>query len=211
LTYFRRPVTPAEIAPALRALIEELVPGGQPVYVDVQPLEGAPANECFPLVEEMARRHGGELLVGWSLWEFPTLFVEAEFHGVWRMADGRLMDPAPKQESTQRVLFLHDPHRSYTGAQVNNERRAVRSDPLLKAYFRTFDAEFELLNRGERATQHGMVSLLDDEAQEMHDIQLRREQLHFQLLSSFPAIGPYHPCPCGSGQKVRWCHRGSAA
>lgn len=187
------------------------MPGGEAVYVDVRPLPEAPANECFALVDEMVKRHGGEQLVGWSLWEFPTLFVEAEFHGVWRTADGRLVDPAPKQEPTEKVLFLRDASRTYHGVQVNNVRRAIRSDPLLEAYFRTFDVQFELLNRGQRAAEYGMINLLDDEVREMYSIQLERERLHFQLLPNFPRIGPYHPCPCGSGKKVRWCHRESLA
>lgn len=210
MSHFRRPVTPAEIGPTLQQLIDELVPGGQPIYVDVRPLEGAPANECFPLVDALVERLGSQRLLGWSLWEFPTLFVEAEFHAVWQMGTGRLVDPAPKQEATERVLFLPDPSSTYTGLQVNNLRRAIRPNPLLQAYLRTFDAQLELLNRGERAGQHGMVSLLDDEAQEMYEIQLQREQLHLQLAACFPEVGPYHPCPCGSGKKVRWCHREAA-
>lgn len=75
---FKRPLTPAEISPTFKALITELVLGGCYEYVDVHPLEDAPAKECFPLVKSLVERHGGELVVGWALWEFPTPFVEAE-------------------------------------------------------------------------------------------------------------------------------------
>lgn len=211
MSHFERPVTPAEITAQVRELIEQIVPGGQPVYVVVEPLDDAPADECFPLVDALVKRHGGEAVTGWALWEFPTLFVEAEFHCVWRMPDGRLVDMAPKQSPTQRVLFLPDPTRIYEGRQVNNVRRPLRHDPVLLAYLSTFDAQFELLNRGDRAHQHGMLQLLDEEAEAYHRIQARRAQLYLQLLPMFPDVGPYHPCPCGSGRKVRWCHREAVA
>lgn len=211
LSRFRRPVTPAEIGSTLEALIAELVPGSRPVYVDVRPVDDAPANECFPLVDALVKRHGGELVTGWALWEFPTLFVEAELHGVWRMPTGDLVDPTPKQEPCERVLFLTDAARSYDGRQVDNVRRAIRPDPLLQTYLATFEAEFEVMNRGDRADQHGLIQLLDEEARELHDIQSERAELHLQMLSLFPVIGPYHPCPCGSGRKVRWCHRETTA
>ena len=35
-------------------------------------------------------------MIGWSLWEFPTLFVGAEFHAVWRKPDGSLVGVAPE-------------------------------------------------------------------------------------------------------------------
>ena len=210
-THFERPVTPAQISPELRRLIDRLVPTGEPVYVDVAPLDDASADDCFPLVDALVAQHGGESVIGWSLWEFPTLFVEAEFHAVWRMPDGSLIDKAPKQSPTQRVLFLADPARTYDGHQVNNVRSPLRPDPVLLAYLDTFDAQFELLNRGDRLGQHGMLQLVDADADAFYRIQGERAELHLQLLSLFPAVGPYHPCPCGSGLKARWCHRNLVA
>ena len=207
MTRFERPVTPAEIWSGLQALVEQIVPGGNPLYVDVRPLQGALVDECFPLVEKHVVEHGGQPIFGWSLWELPSLFVEAEFHCVWQQPSGELLDIAPKKQPTARVLFLADPHSKYEGKQVNNVRQAVKSDSALIAYLATFDAEFELMNGGERAHQHGAIELLDKEAEEYHAIQQQRAYLYFQLQHSFPVIGAYHPCPCGSGKKVKWCHR----
>lgn len=204
---YERPVTPAEISRGLQELIDQIVPAGKPVYVDVHPAEGAQPNECFPLVEGHVARHGGDLVVGWSLWEMPSLFVEAEFHCVWQQPSGELLDIAPKNHPTARVLFLTDPQRNYESKQVNNVRRAVKSDPALISYLATFDAEFELMNRGSRASQHGNVELLGLDAAEYHAIQQQRAILYFQLQHAFPLIGAYQPCPCGSGKKVKWCHK----
>lgn len=77
------PVTPAEIRRELAALCATLVPGIKPAYVVVRSEEGAPPNECFPIVDATVARRGGSAVFGWSLWEFPEIFVEAEFHAVW--------------------------------------------------------------------------------------------------------------------------------
>ncbi len=207
---FTRPVTPAEVSSDLRALIEEIAPSQVPLYVDVEPLPDAPSDECFALVDFMLEQQGGQAVVGWSIWEFPSLFVEGEFHCVWRRPDGRLVDVAPKKAECRRILFLPDLHRHYEGRQVSNLRRPIHIEPVLEAYLASFDAEFELMNRGERATQHGEIRLTGAEAAEFARIQEIRGSTHLSLSARFPTVGPYHPCPCGSGKKVKWCHREAA-
>jgi hypothetical protein len=207
MKHFDRPVTPAEVSIDLRALISQLAPDREAVYVEVAPLESAAVDDCFPLVDHTVESRGGQAVVGWSLWELPSLFLEAEFHCVWRNPEGKLLDIAPKKSATSRILFLPDGRRKYEGRQVNNVRRVLSADPVLLQYLETFDAEFSLMNRGDRVAQHGEVHLVDDEASEYHAIQSERAELYLHLLSLFPKVGLYHPCPCGSGRKVKWCHR----
>lgn len=204
---FKRPVTPAEMSRPLTVLCEDIVPGATPLYIDVRPLNGAPADECFPLVESQVATYGGDLVVGWTLWELPTLFVEAEFHAVWRSAAGELVDIAPKKSPTRRILFLEDPLRRYEGRQVNNVRRAASQDPVIIEYLTAFDAQFKLLNRGERAHHHGEIHLEGREAAEFDAIQKKLALFQLQLDSRLPSFGHYSPCWCGSGKKVKWCHR----
>ena len=202
---FMRPVTPADLSDGLKTLIMQIAPGQLPVYIDAAPLPGEAANECFGLVNRCVREHGGEAVIGWSLWEFPTMFVEAEFHAVWRKSDGMLVDVSPRPSPTARALFLPDPTRQYEGRSVDNVRVPIRQDPTLLEYLATFAAKFEIMNRGARADQRGEIHLIGDEAVEFKAIMTRQARLGAQLAGSFPAIGPYHPCPCGSGKKVKWC------
>ena len=81
--------------------------------------------------------------------------MEAAFHSVWQKPDGTLVDVAPKRSSTARVYFLPDPRRSYKGRSLDNIRRPLRRDPPLLVYLETFEAMFELMNRGIRAHQTG--------------------------------------------------------
>lgn len=205
------PVTPAEIGHTLTTLCATLVPGGKPTYVPVQPEQDAQPNECFPIVNDTVLRHGGSTLLGWSLWEFPGVFVEAEFHAVWASPTGELIDVTPKNRQVSRVLFLPDNHLVYSGRQVNNVRRPLSADPCVTEYFATFDAEFELLNRGARADQHGEIELTDSEVDEYASLQKRRAFLFPRVMRLAAFVGPYTPCPCGSGKKMKWCHGGRNA
>lgn len=206
MSTYLHPVTPAELSQELTALCQRIVPNGSsPTYVDARPLRGAPSKECFPIVDEYVQSHGGSSVIGWSLWELPTLFIEAEFHAVWQSPDGALLDIAPKAEPTDRIFFLSDPARRYEGCHVNNVRMHLRQDPVVIGFLQACDEEFEFLNRGERAGQHEL-RLQDAEVVEYQRLQMTKEQFHFQMLPLFPKVGPYSPCLCGSGRKTKWCH-----
>src|SRR3972149_11538780 len=127
MSYYLSPVTPAEVSPKLADLCASLAPGIEPTYVVVRPIEGAPANECFPLVDATVLRDGGSPMLGWSLWELPSVFVEAEFHAVWASPTGGLIDVTPKNRQVSRILFLPSKDLVYLGRQVNNVRRALSS------------------------------------------------------------------------------------
>lgn len=201
------PVTPAAIGQELANFCTILVPNAHPIYVSVRPETGAPTNECFPLVDVAISRFGGTRLLGWALWEFPGVFVEAEFHAVWESPNGELIDIAPKNRPVERILFLPNKELTYTGRQVNNVRRPLSSARCIAEYLATFDAEFELLNRGARAQQHGEIELTGSEAEEYASLQQRRANLAPEVLALAAYIGAYTPCPCNSGNKVKWCHR----
>lgn len=207
MAVLNRPVTPAEVTSSLRALIDELVPGGQPLLVDVVPREGASANDCFLHVPERVAADGGGQVLGWSLWELPGIFVEAEAHTVWRRPDGGLLDIAPKNAETARVFFLPDPTLKYEGRQINSVRRAVVADAHVQEYLDTFAEEFDLMNRGDRSGQFGEIALRGGDAAEFRRIQERRAQAFLRVLPRLPQAGPYLPCPCGSGKKLKWCHK----
>lgn len=206
MSHYLSPVTPAEVSPKLADLCAFLAPGIEPTYVVVRPIEGAPANECFPLVDATILRDGGSSMLGWSLWELPGVFVEAEFHAVWASPTGDLIDVTPKNRQVSRILFLPGKDLVYSGRQVNNVRRALSLDPCVTEYFATFDAEYELMNRGDRADQHGEVKLTESEVDEYYSIQTQRAALLPKVLRLVVLIGAYTPCPCNSGKKVKWCH-----
>ena len=203
---FTRTVTPAQISPSILSLCAQLAPGEIPLYVDVTPIAGAPINECFPLVAERINELGGSAVLGWSIWEWPTLFVEGEFHAVWKTSTGDLVDITPKAASISRILFLPGPNSQYEGRLVRNTRVPIANHRPVLQFIAACEAEYELLNRGDRADRHGMIRLSDAEAKEMQQILSKKMQAGAEMLRLKPTIDAYDPCWCGSGRKVKWCH-----
>jgi hypothetical protein len=203
---YQLPVTPSETAGNIARLCAELVPGQTPVYVDVQAdLEG-PVKECFPLVTARVDLDGGNSVLGWALWELPGVFVEAEFHAVWRDPTGKFADITPRNRPISRILFLPDASTVYEGRQIENVRHPINQAPEIAQYLDTFRDEFSILNRGSRANQYGEIVLSGQEAEEMNAIYEKRASLHYKVLALSSSVGPYTPCLCSSGKKVKWCH-----
>jgi len=189
------------IGPAIRSLSRELVHGSKPVFVELRPVPGAAVKDCFRVVADKVVLDGGEIVCGWRFWEMPAVFVEAEFHAVWRRPEGDLLDitPLPNEiGSYERVLFVPDPARVYEGRQVNNVRRALTQDPSVHEFFRACDDFFELMNRGTRAIQHGAITLAGAERDEWINIESRKTSALREVLTRLPQPSRNDPCPCGS-------------
>lgn len=78
---------PKLIKPYVISFCRSVVSDPKPVYVPLRPLDGAAENACFSILPPPVAQHGGEQVNGWSIWEWPRVFIEAEFHAVWRQPD----------------------------------------------------------------------------------------------------------------------------
>lgn len=192
--------TPSTISRPVRQLIDTLVRNGSALYLAVSPESDAVVNECFPNVAAKVARDGGDMVCGWQLWEWPHVLVEAEFHAVWRSPGGALTDITPKPQGEKQILFVPDPRRTYEGVVVDNIRHAVRDDLLVHHLIKLSEAITRVMNRGERATQYGHVSVSADE---IEPLLAARE-----LVGTSLALGrrDHQPCLCGSGAKYKRCH-----
>ena len=205
MTTRTRTTTPKRITPVIEALASELVPGGVPVFLPATPpAPDAQMNECFAAVEGEVTRHGGSACIGWRIWEWPHVLIEAEFHAVWRNPAGELCDVTPLVNGEARILFLPDPGRAFEGKQVNSIRKPLSTNPDVAAFIAVADAEFELGNRGERDRQGGQITLEGDEAEEWIALQRKRRELLPRLLKVSPP-GRNEACDCGSGRKFKHC------
>lgn len=203
---YLKPVTPAEVSGTTAQLCTQIVPGETPFYVRVVPLEGAQPNECFPVVNAHVNAFGGETIIGWCIWEHPNVFVEAEFHAVWKSPEGEYIDLTPKNETASKILFLPHPGLAYEGHTLNNVRLPISSHPALLEMLQAFDRRYEIMNRGDRAMQHGQITLEGPEAAEYTNNEREIAALGMQIFHLYPTYGPYLPCPCNSGKKAKWCH-----
>ena len=165
-----RPAQPTE---ELATFWGKLVAGGAPVTLPrLAPLEARP-SDCFETVEQKVADQGGAPCYGWTLWEWPGLFLEAEFYAVWRDPAGALHDITPRPGDSRSVLFLADPARVFDGRRVKTVRQALLSDPAVAGFLRACDEEFALINRGARAFMRN-VSLQGAELGELQQIWQRK-------------------------------------
>jgi hypothetical protein len=72
--------------------------------------------------------NGGKQYNGWAIWEWPKVFIEAEFHCVWESPEGKLIDLTPDDLQLDKILFLPQPKKQYRGCQVNNIRKPLSGD-----------------------------------------------------------------------------------
>ncbi|GCD53371.1 hypothetical protein [Acetobacter pasteurianus] len=104
----RCPITPeAPFYRNVKALINDL-DGQEAIYIPVESHPTAKVSECFWNVDKLVKDHGGTPVYGWCIWDWPGYYARAEHHCIWRMPDGRLVDPTPKEEGDQRILFVPD-------------------------------------------------------------------------------------------------------
>jgi len=64
------------------ALREQILPGGSPVYLRVDPEADCEPMACFAKVRRKVDRDGGRAQFGWAIWIWPRIVIEAEHHAV---------------------------------------------------------------------------------------------------------------------------------
>ena len=106
----------------------------EPVWVSMRPLLDKPIDECFSIVPEHAIMSGGKQCNGWAIWEWPKVFIEAEFHCVWEDPAGELLDLTPKSDPTDKILFLPDSKRPYKGIRIENIRKPLSRDKDIERF-----------------------------------------------------------------------------
>jgi len=128
-----------------------------PLLVPLRPLRDKPINECFNIVEEHIASYGGEKMNGWALWEWSHVFIEAEFHCVWKSPEGEIFDLTPKPKAFDSILFLPDPEKKYRGRQVNNIRKPLNLEREILEYIKLANRHFKYMNEGHLADYYGRV------------------------------------------------------
>lgn len=111
--------TPTSITPSIIEFGASLCSSSDPVFVPVgEPVQQEPGY-CFYDVKAKISEAGGEMICGWTIWECPNIFLEAERHAVWRSAIGSLVDVTIKADGEKQILFLPDPMMIYDFERPN--------------------------------------------------------------------------------------------
>lgn len=135
----------------------QTISDSEPVIVELDPLPGMKENECFANVIPYLVDNGGRSVIGWALWEWPGVMIEAEFHCVWERPDGVLVDLTPKPEEFDSIVFLPDPSKMFLGCQVDNIRKPFVKSLYLKEFLSLHRQLFKELNKGDKRFEFGEV------------------------------------------------------
>jgi hypothetical protein len=125
----------------------------EPTFVPLRPLVGKPPDECFTIIPEHIVAYGGKQHIGWSIWEWPKVFIEAEFHCIWESPEGNFIDLTPKRFTGGQILFLPDPKKQYKGIQVDNIRKSLSRNKDIDRLLLLHRQKHLLLNEGDLANQ----------------------------------------------------------
>ena len=177
--------TPRTINSHIRRLCARLGIGWKPQYLPVIARADSGFLDCFSDVARQVAEHGGAIVCGWQLWEFPRILVEAEFHAVWRRPNGALVDVQHKLDGEREILFVEDRTRTFTGVRVDNVRLAVGKDPLI-AEFIAGNEEFQrVFNERHGGKPPGLVKLEPDLARMYKALELTQ----VELIRRYPSEG----------------------
>lgn len=150
---------PKILKPYVVSFIRDVVNDSEvnPIYVGCDPVKHAPQNECFQVVQNYIEQNGGTAVIGWAIWERPKVFIEAEFHTIWRAPDGRYLDISPRQRPVPRILFIQDNRRKYEYVQVDNVRKSLTKDKDVERFLFLRREYFKLVNEGDLKHQFGLI------------------------------------------------------
>ncbi|EJB8410427.1 TPA: hypothetical protein RHI22_001694 [Acinetobacter baumannii] len=202
------PLIPCIESESVKSLLKKISSDSMPFYISCQPNQSDIENECFSLVDNYIQAHGGERINGWALWEQPNLYIEAEFHAIWKSPEGNYLDLNPRQHKTVNILFLPQLDLTYEGFQRNNIRLPLTNNKSVHNFLKFKDYEFEFNNRGNRKGMHGEVYITDPaEIREYDNLMRTLLRLGIEINQLIKPLTNYDPCICGSGKKAKWCQK----
>ena len=182
--------------------------GVRPQLMIIRPAPGWEPNDCFACVRERVQRDGGRIQLGWSIWEWPGVYIEAERHAVYAPADGSQWEdisPSPFPEITERLFLEDDATAEYDfaneGVRTENIREALADDDLIQGFFRVAEQRNALWN-----TIPGVGEIKIDRATKAEIDRLEQEQIGLQIALVLKYTPPNERCFCGSGKKFKECH-----
>ncbi|UWR77122.1 hypothetical protein K4L04_03955 [Phaeobacter inhibens] len=194
--------TPRRISDAIERLCKEINPGATPETIRVKPDAGAQPSECFFNVAERIKRDGGTMVYGWSIWEWPRVFIEAEHHAVWEK-NGTLVDITPHANRERRILFLRDPSADY---DFEGHRRRINIKRSL-GRFESVDRWLAAADEFQHAVEDNSVGRLSHfDPTVMHSHQHRMRDAWIEVLLDLAyQTKPRDRCICASGLEYRKC------
>ncbi|MBU1276843.1 MAG: SEC-C domain-containing protein [Proteobacteria bacterium] len=185
--------TPTKITSKILELCRSITSDSAPSFVPVKTFQGSKIDECFYNVKDYVLKKGGRPLYGYTIWEWPNVLLEAEFHCIWESEQKELIDVSKKRGNEKKVLFLPDESKHF-----NFNSRIREPNIRLPLSTNSFVAEFiEIANTVDSLSlKPGPVSVPEA---------LLKRQAFLTLNIWALNTSRNEQCPCGSGRKFKKC------
>ncbi|KAF3984316.1 MAG: hypothetical protein HFP81_02665 [Methylococcales symbiont of Hymedesmia sp. n. MRB-2018] len=121
----------------------------KPVYVPFMPVSHAEQQECFETVSIQIKNEGGEIVYGWKINEIKRVWLEAEFHAIWKRKDNQLIDITIKPTPVEKILFVPDPLKKYEGYQVQSIFKPLKKTKDIMRFIELANSYYQETNKGE--------------------------------------------------------------
>jgi len=193
---------PKKLFPHVLDFCKSISPSSEPLYISPTPTDKDEPNECPINVQRHISEKGGQEVLGWQIWEWYGVMIEAEFHMLWRTTSNELKDVTPKNIAVKSILFLPDESLHYEDKQIDNIRQPLIKDKRLDEFIKNTDEIFEFHNKDDRAEMKE-IPFSGDEILKLQSISLRQQELIQIISQSKPERN--NLCRCGSGKKYKKC------
>ena len=186
-----RETTPPKITREIKRLCRKIAPKSKLLVVPVKAAPDALLNECFPNVKSMIEHHGGEMVSGWTIWQWANILIEAEAHAIWKNPNGELIDITPHDDGETNIFFLPDDNVTYEGMRIPAHRMALTNSSLVKEFIHLMEKQDAI----SCSTKGKYVSIPFE-----LDMRLRDLKIRFNTEVTRNKL-----CPCGSGLRYKNC------
>ncbi len=187
----RHTTTPKAITDKIIEFCNDILDGATPFYIPVAEAMNSKAGDCYRNVQKVVANKGGERILGWNIWIWTNILIEAEAHAVWKNTNGEYIDVTPHSDGEKQILFLPDTSLQYEGKLIKSIRQPLTSSQLV-ADFVEVTSKLEEIKRN---SSGNTVELPGDLVQH-----------YMWLLTVFnQKVGRNDPCPCQSGLKYKKC------
>jgi hypothetical protein len=196
--------TPESINEDVLEFCREVEFSSEPFYVDVEPSEDSEFQECFSNVENYIKKFGGRLQQGWTIWEIPRKYIEAEFHAIWMNEEGKYFDISPKPDREKKILFIKDDKVKSNNEPIGNIRKVLSDTAEYRALKIIGDHQFEVFKKYWDGSKMMVPAFELKNLEEFENKILFEEREKDRFLGKVK-IRRNEPCPCGSGKKYKKC------
>lgn len=168
--------SPTRVTQHVRRLKKQISNSLEPILVPVSPRHSSKPRDCFADVAEQIQELGGTIQYGWTVWEWPEVLIEGEFHGIWRSPTGELVDVSQKPDGEKQIMFIPDTKRIFLEKPLDNIRLPIGKDWRIKRFIELHEKFYKLKCEAGKDIPFGHQIPVSSEMQKIWDESAKLEK-----------------------------------